>query len=190
MRRDVDAAEPEPAALLRAELGRLRAGGAPALDVACGRGRNALALARAGVATIALDRDRGRLAALAAAARASALPVRAVRAELEAGGGIPLASASCGAVLVFRYLHRPLAPEIERVLRPGGWLLYETFTRRQREIADHPRNPAFLLEAGELPRLFPGLETLRFEEAEVAAPEPEAVARLVARKKAGFGRRD
>jgi len=181
--RAVHAADPEPAALLRAELARLRAVGAPALDLACGRGRNALALGREGIVTIALDRERGRLAALATAARADALPVHPLLAELEAGGGIPLASASCGAVLVFRYLHRPLAPEIERVLRPGGLLLYETFTRRQREIADHPRNPAFLLDPGELPKLFPGLETLRFEEAEVAAPEREAVARLVARKK-------
>ena len=65
---------------------------------------------------------------------------------------------------------------------PGGILLYETFTRRQREIAEHPRNPAFLLEPGELQKLVPGLETLRFEEAEVEAPEREAIARLVARK--------
>ncbi len=176
-------ADPEPAALLRAELARLRAAGAPALDLACGRGRNALALAHAGLATIALDRERGRLAALAATAHASALPVHALLAELEADASIPLASASCGVVVVFRYLHRPLAPELERVLRPGGVLLYETFTRRQREIAQHPRNPAFLLEPGELPRLFPGLEVLRFEEALVEAPEREAVARLVARKR-------
>ena len=176
------AADAEPAALLRSELARLVAAGAPALDVACGAGRNALALARAGVAVIGLDRDRARLAALAAAARASALPVQPVCAELEAGAGLPLASASCGAVLVFRYLHRPLAPELIRVLRPGGLLLYETFTEKQREIAQHPRNPSFLLRSGELLQLFAGLEVLRCEEALALAPAPEAVARLVARK--------
>jgi SAM-dependent methyltransferase len=179
----VDAAEAEPSPGFRAERARLLAAGAPALDVACGRGRHALALAREGVATIALDRDRARLAALASAARAEALPVRPLLAELEAGHAIPLASASCGAVLVFRYLHRPLAPELMRVLRPGGLLLYETFTRFQREIAQHPRNPAFLLEPGELPTLFPGLDVLRYEEVSSEAPEREAVARLVARKR-------
>jgi hypothetical protein len=86
--------------------------------------------------------------------------------------------------VVFRYLHRALAPEIVRVLRPDGLLLYETFTRSHREIAQHPRNPAFLLEPGELPKLFAALRVVRAEEAQVTVPAPEAVARLVARKPA------
>ena len=174
----------EPAALVRAELEALRraASAGPVLDLACGSGRNALPVARAGCAVIGLDRDPERLAQLAAAARAECLRVWPLRADPETGDGIPLASASCAAVLVFRYLHRPLAPEIVRVLRPGGLLLYETFTRLHREIAEHPRNPAFLLEPGELPRLFAALEPLRAEEVRGAAPRPEAVARLVARK--------
>ncbi len=175
-----------PASLLLAELERLRAAAAlgPVLDLACGGGRNALAVARSGVCVLALDRDRARLAALAHAAGESRLRVLPVRADLEAARGIPLASASCGAVLVFRYLHRPLVAEILRVLHPGGLLLYETFTLHQREVAEHPRNTAFLLEPGELPGLFPGLEVLGDEEAIVRAPRPEAVARLVARKPA------
>jgi SAM-dependent methyltransferase len=177
-------AEPEAAALLRAELGLLRraASAGPLLDLACGAGRNALALARAGAAVIGLDRDRARLAALSAAARG--LRVWPLQADLEASGAIPLASASCAAVLVFRYLHRPLAAEIVRVLRPNGVLLYETFTREHTELAQHPRNPAFLLEPGELAGLFPALVTLRAEEVRVSAPGAEAVARLVARKPA------
>jgi tellurite methyltransferase len=185
----VHEADAPPSALLRAERERVEAAGGPVLDLACGGGRHALALGRLGLAVIGLDRDRARLSALARAVRASALPVRPLLADLEANDTIPLASASCGAVLVFRYLHRPLAGEIVRVLRPGGLLLYETFTRNHREVAQHPRNPAFLLEPGELPRLFPGLEVLRAEEALVLAPAPEAVARLVARKP-GSGRRD
>jgi len=179
-------AEAEPSALFEAERARLLATAGPVLDLACGRGRHALATARAGRFVIALDRDRARLVELASKARASALPLQPLLADVEASGALPLASASCGAVLVFRYLHRPLAPEIVRVLRPGGLLLYETFTRNHREIAQHPRNPAFLLELGELPALFSALEILRAEEALVQAPAPEAVARLVAIK----GRRD
>jgi SAM-dependent methyltransferase len=173
-----------PSPLFAAERERLVAAGGPALDLACGRGRHALALAASGVPVVALDRDRARLAELAAAARARALPVRLLRADLEAGACIPLASASCSAVLVFRYLHRPLAAEIVRVLRPGGVLVYETFVTRHRELADHPRNPAFLLDSGELPKLFAALEPLRAEEAVALLPAPEAVARLVARKRA------
>jgi tellurite methyltransferase len=180
----VAGAADEPSPLFAAERTRVLAAGGPALDLACGRGRHALALAEGGVAVIGLDRDRARLAELARAARARALPVHPLLADAEAAGRLPLASASCGAVLVFRYLHRPLASEIVRVLRPGGVLLYETFLRKHRELSDHPRNPAFLLDAGELPKLFAALEVLRAEEAVVQAPTPEAVARLVARKAA------
>jgi SAM-dependent methyltransferase len=171
-----------PSPLFAAERERLLAAGGPALDLACGRGRHALALAASGVPVIGLDRDRARLAELAAAARARALRVQPLLADVEAGARIPLASASCGAVLVFRYLHRPLAPEIVRVLRPGGVLLYETFVRKHRELSDHPRNPDFLLDPGELPKRFAALEVLRAEEAVIEAPAPEAIARLVARK--------
>jgi SAM-dependent methyltransferase len=169
---------------VRAELARLSEAAAlgPVLDLACGSGRNALAAAAAGLPVIGLDRDRERLGALARAAGERGLRIPLLRADLEGGLDIPLASASCGAVLVFRYLHRPLAGEIERVLRPGGLLLYETFTLQHKEVAEHPRNPAFLLAPGELPRLFPGLEPLRAEEVLVSAPAPQAVARLVARK--------
>ena len=175
-------AEAEPAALLRAERELLRRATTlgPLLDLACGSGRNALPLARAGSTVIGLDRDRTRLDALGAAARG--LRVWLLQADLEASGTIPLASASCGAVLVFRYLQRALAPEIVRVLRPNGLLLYETFTREHRQISPHPSNPAFLLEPGELPGLFPALVPLRAEEVRVQTPAPEAVARLVARK--------
>jgi SAM-dependent methyltransferase len=175
-------AEGAPSPLFEAERARLLATAGPVLDLACGRGRHALAVARSGRFAIGLDRDRARLAELAGAARAAGLAAQPLLADLEVNATIPLADASCGAVLVFRYLHRPLAPEIVRVLRPGGLLLYETFTRKHREISEHPRNPAFLLEPGELPKLFAALEPLRAEEARVALPAPEAVARLVARK--------
>ena len=176
------AAEAEPAALVRAEMDLLRqaTSAGPLLDLACGAGRNALPVARAGSTVIGLDRDRTRLAAFGRAARG--LRVSLLHADLEATGTIPLASGSCGAILVFRYLHRPLAAEIVRVLRPNGVLLYETFTQEHRQLAEHPKNPAFLLEPDELSRLFSALVTLRAEEARVSAPAPEAVARLVARK--------
>ena len=105
-------------------------------------------------------------------------------ADLEAGAGIPLASARFGAVLVFRYLWRPLAPAIEALLRPGGILLYETFTRRQKDLPHGPGNAAFLLGEGELARLFPGLRVETFEEAERRDADGRAwhLASLLARK--------
>lgn len=163
----MEAAEPSP--FFRAHAGALRAAArlGPALDLACGRGRHALAAAGLGVPCVAVDRDPGVLGALAHRARARGLPGSAllpVRADLETPRGIPVRPESCGAVLVFRFLYRPLASAIHDALAPGGLLLYETFTIRQRDLPYGPGNPAFLLGEGELPELFPGLEVLESRE--------------------------
>ena len=117
-------------------------------------------------------------------ARGRGLPVQGLRADLETPHGIPVRPGSCGAILVFRFLFRPLAPAIAAALAPGGLLLYETFTVDQRSLPQGPRNPAFLLEHGELPRLFPTLEVLEAWEGIRSGPEPEAVASLCARRRA------
>jgi hypothetical protein len=78
---------------------------------------------------------------------------------------------------VVRYLHRPLLPRLVAALADGGVLLYETFERGQ-ERRGHPRNPAFLLEPGELLRLAHahGLRVVAWEHAE----DPDAVVQRLA----------
>ena len=167
-----------PSAWLLRHLPAVRATAAlgPALDVACGRGRNARALAAQGHAVVGVDRNAAHLRELARAA-----PVACVRADLETGHGLPFAAGRFGAVLVFRYLHRPLLPELAALLVPGGLLVYETFTTAQRELGWGPRRDAFLLAPGELASFFPELETLAFDER--LADEPEgAQASLLARR--------
>ena len=63
-------------------------------------------------------------------------------------------------MVVFHYLHRPLFPALVASLRPGGLLLYETFTVDQAALG-RPRDPAHLLEHGELARLVAPLEIVR-----------------------------
>ncbi len=136
----------------------------PVLDLACGRGRHALAAAAAGARVVALDRSIPFLEELRRDAAARSLPVACVRADLEGGAQIPFASARLGAVLVFRYLWRPLSEPLADLLRAGGLLLYETFTIHQRDLPHGPGNAAFLLDDGELPKLFPELEVVDFRE--------------------------
>ena len=152
------------------------------VDVACGRGRHTLAAAERGVSTLGIDRNADSLSELRATARERTLPVRVVRADLERAGGLPLAPESCGALLVFRFLHRPLAAALIETLRPGGLLLYETFTVHQTKLAQGPKNEHFLLEEGELPALFAGLEIYAAWEGRVDSDFPAAVARIAARK--------
>ena len=154
------------------------------VDLACGRGRNALAIAARGIPVLGIDRNAEFLVELSHAARARALPIRAARADLEAAPAPPLAERRCGALVVCRYLHRPLAPVLEALLVAGGWLLYETFTIHQRDLGYGPENPAFLLNPGELPALFPNLEIAQHWEGLSDEPRPAAVARLAARRPA------
>jgi tellurite methyltransferase len=155
----------------------------PVVDLACGRGRNALAVAARGHPVVGIDRSREHLETLTRAAAGRGLSVRGLRADLEAGHGIPLAAGSCGVILVFRFLFRPLAPAIVDTLRPGGLLLYETFSTGQPALGWGPRSPEFLVRPGELPRLFHELEVIESWEGIIDGARPEAVARLAARRR-------
>ena len=98
----------------------------------------------------------------------------------------PVAAGSCGAILVFRFLFRPLAQAIENALTPGGILLYETFSLAHRETGRGPRRREFYLEADELVSLFPNLEVLAYVDGPsdgLADGDPSDItARLLARK--------
>ena len=148
------------------------------LDVASGRGRHALALAAAGWTVHAIDRDVDVLAALQEAARGLAGTVTTEVIDLEAGP-VALGADAYGGIVVFNYLYRPLMPALIDALEPGGVLLYETFTRGQ-AARGHPRNPAFLLDEGELPRLVAPLQVLRSFEGE---RDGHLIASVVARRR-------
>jgi SAM-dependent methyltransferase len=154
----------------------------PVVDLACGRGRHALAAAELGARVLGLDRNPALLRELQAEARSRRLALLPACADLETPHGIPVRAGSCGAILVFRFLFRSLAHSICEALAPGGVLLYETFTIRQRDLGQKPNNAAFLLQEGELPELFGELRILSYWEGLSEGPRPEAMARLVARR--------
>ena len=135
-----------------------------ALDVACGRGRHALLLASTGLHVTAVDRDAEALARLQAQADRLELPVTTRVLDLETGTP-DLGDDGYDLVLVTRYLHRALMPQLLLSLAPGGVLLYETFLAQQAEVG-HPKNPDFLLQPGELRQLVAPLEVLREFEGE------------------------
>jgi tellurite methyltransferase len=150
--------------------------GSRTLDVACGRGRHALLLAGAGFPVRAVDRDAGQVAWLHALARRLQLPLDAAVVDLE-DPATDLGEEEWELVLVFNYLHRPLFPALRRALKPGGVLLYETYTSGQPK-GRRPTNPDHLLEPGELQRLVAPLEVLRQHEGEIdGRPRASVVAR-------------
>jgi SAM-dependent methyltransferase len=150
-----------PAAWLVANRALLPPAGR-ALDVACGHGRNALWLAARGFDTTAVDRDAATVAALDARARREGLPLTARAMDLEVEGA-RLGDDAYDVIVVVHYLHRPLFPALLAALRPGGVMVYETFTVAQ-AARGRPTNPAFLLAPGELARLVAPLEILAARE--------------------------
>jgi tellurite methyltransferase len=149
---------------------------AKALDLACGSGRNAVYLACRGWDVLAVDHlDDALDMARALSARWS---VDVTTRNMDLTKETPLTPATFDLIVVFRYLERELFGAIAGALRPGGRLIYQTFTTRQARFG-RPRNPRFLLNPGELSRAFPGLETLEYAEGRDAAGSEMAV--LVAR---------
>jgi SAM-dependent methyltransferase len=148
-----------------------------ALDVACGSGRHAIWLAEAGYRTLAVDRDVTAIGALRGEAARRGLPLTAEVVDLEGGASFPPPD-SFDVIVAVHYLHRPLVPALVAALRPGGVLVYETFTRAQ-AARGRPTNPAFLLEPGELVRLVHPLEILASREGDY---EGRMVASVVARR--------
>lgn len=153
-------------------------GGMPsAVDVACGGGRHALELARWGLDTLAVDYSREALQLCRQRAATAGLHCSTLRLDLEAPGA-DLGRHRFDLLAVFNYLHRPLIPTLKRSLRPGGIVVYKTYTRKQLQFCRGPRNPAFLLEEHELRELFGDFSVLVYRE----ECTHDATAGLVARR--------
>jgi tellurite methyltransferase len=146
-----------------------------ALDLATGRGRHALTLARNGFQTYAVDVKLDAVRDGVAAAARDGLRVLGWCADLTM---YPLPVGKFDLVVITRYLQRDLFASIRRAVKPGGFVLYETFTVAQRLLGTGPQSADHLLKPGELQREFDGWDVLFYEE----VVSPEAVARLATRR--------
>jgi len=81
-------------------------------------------------------------------------------------------------VVVFFFLQRELFHALLDVIKPGGILIYKTYTTEQKNFSGGPSHPMFLLEPNELLRAFSSLRILHYHE----TLQAKGVAELVARK--------
>lgn len=152
----------------------------PILDLACGDGHNGIFLASKGFSVVLADSSGEVLVKAGLNAQAAGVHMQFWQVNLEQEGVNPLEGLTFSAVLVFRYLHRPLIPCITKSLEQGGILMYETFTTEQARFGK-PKNPDHLLKAGELLSWFHDWEVIHTFEGAIGIP-PKAVAQLVCRK--------
>jgi tellurite methyltransferase len=134
-------------------------------------------LGRAGFAVYGVDRDWAALRDAVALGAESGVAINAWCADLTAAG---LPQRRFDLVLVTRYLQRDLVSSLRDAVRPGGFVVYETFLRDQVRHGRGPTSPDHLLVPGELRSLFGQFTTIFYEEVN----DPEELARLVARREA------
>ena len=81
-------------------------------------------------------------------------------------------------ILGFFFLQRKLFPALAAALKPGGHLIYKTYTTEHTQFGKGPSHPMFLLEPNELLQAFSSMRILHYHE----TTQRKGVAELVARK--------
>lgn len=171
--------KPKPAGLLKRFWPLIHKEG-PVLDLACGDGRNGIFLARKGFRVSCWDVSEEILDQARLFAGEAGINVEIRQVDLEEGSENPFPQNHYAAVLVFRYLHRPLIPPIKDALKTDGLLFYSTFTSPQTRFGK-PKNPDHLLKPGELLTWFKGWRVHHYFEGILQNP-PRAMAQIVCQK--------
>ncbi len=151
------------------------------LDIGCGSGRDLVYLSMNGWQMTGVDVQPAAVARAQALASSQHVTITTQVRDLETGAD-PFADFTDGSfelISVARYLHRPLFPVIKRLLKKGGAIVYHTFMVGS-EAFGSPKNPNFLLKAGELADVFSDAEILLDEVVTLADSRPMSmfVARL------------
>ena len=141
-----------------------------ALDIATGKGRNAVFLAERGFRVDAMDISAVALEEARKTAQAKKLNINFIVADLDHA---ELPEAAYDLIVNFNFLERALIPKIKSALKPGGFIVFETFLIDQKEIG-HPRNPAYLLGHNELLDLFRDFRVLYYREGKMVEGAKEA----------------
>ncbi|MCB5184303.1 methyltransferase domain-containing protein [Methylobacillus gramineus] len=147
------------------------------LDLAAGSGRNARWLAAQGFLVEAVDRDNAALQTMQGLRN-----INLTHLDMENGEWV-YGNSQFDAIVVCRYLHRPLLPWLVHSLVAGGVLIYETFMMGN-EAYGSPKNPDFLLNSNELLDTFqPLLTVIAYEEGLLQeTPTPAVLQRIAAIK--------
>lgn len=166
----------EPVEFLREHIGLLPRG--KALDIAMGEGRNAVFLARHGFEVQGCDISEAAIKKARELAKENKVAIHAFVADLET---YQLPKDTYDVIACFYYLQRDLVPQMKAALKPGGVIMYETYTIENRERGfEGPKNEDYLLRPNELLHLFKDLKILYYRE--IVLNNKKAIASLIAKK--------
>jgi SAM-dependent methyltransferase len=147
------------------------------LDVACGAGRNGRFFLQRGHPTVFVDIDAANVRDLAGT---NGVEILEIDLETKTPNAWPYEPASFAVVVATNYLWRPLIPTLIDSVAPGGVFLYETFAIGN-EVFGRPKNPDFLLKAGELLEMMRGkLRVVAFGQETHPDPNPAVIQHIAA----------
>jgi SAM-dependent methyltransferase len=161
-----------------------------ALDVAGGAGRHALWLAQRGWRVKLVDQSETGITQAKANAgtllehggRPASISSELIEVQqMDLRAVQDLGQERYDLVLVFLYLQRELFPAIRAALKPGGFLIYKTYTTEQLSLPNGPHNPDYLLLPGELQQAFQSMRVLHYRENVASSATAELVAQKLPR---------
>jgi tellurite methyltransferase len=161
-----------------------------ALDLAGGAGRNSIYLLHHGWHVKLLDISevglrlarekarRHRQECLCHTAFANPPVLTALQANLNAL--TDLGENEYDLIVAFYFLQRELFPALVRALKPGGFLIYRTYTTDRMKVPGGPDDPRYLLQPNELLRAFSSLRVLHYHETTQGKAAAELVGQMTA----------
>ncbi len=161
----------------------------PALDLACGAGRNARYLAACGFDVDAIDISSVGLERARAQADAEGVTVNWIEQDLLEDPNLPRSDYQL--IILFRFVAPELLNTLPAHLRPGGFLVVEEHLQTDDQVAG-PRGNRFRVAPGALAASLAGMPVLESFEGLVLDPDGEqsAVARITVQKPLGGENRD
>ena len=149
-----------------------------ALDLAGGAGRNAAFLLQRGWQVTLIDISKVGISLAKEKAREISVTTRLTTEIADLNTVTDLGVNRYDLITVFFFLRRELFPALIRALKPGGFLIYKTYTIDRANVAGGPGDTKYLLQPNELLREFSALRVLHYHESLAG----KASAALVARK--------
>lgn len=128
-----------------------------ALDLGCGGGRDAVFLAEQGWQVTAIDQESRVLERAKRLAENNRQQVNWRCCNLRQADCLP--NDQFDLILMMRFLNRDLYQYIRQHTRPGGYVLIQTFVEGV-EVFGSPKNPQFILQKGELAKVFAEYEVI------------------------------
>lgn len=132
------------------------------LDMGMGEGRNAVFLAQKGYKVTGIDISSVAVKKAHLLAQEFGVKFKGIVASLK---DYKIPPGSFDAIICFYYVDRTLIDKMKSWLKPGGILIFEAHTTREKaNRRGEALDEDFLLKEQELLRLFPGMRVLKYEE--------------------------